>query len=78
MTIGQVSEPSYMKRARVKKHLIVLSDGELITVEARGREWLNRINPRGFAPVFDWFTFFDMFWHDPLAQLKSAIEGDRP
>lgn len=76
MTIGEVSERFDMTRAAVKKHLTVLSDGGLITVEPRGRERINRINPHGLAPVLSWFELFDHFWNDRLAALKTAIEKD--
>ncbi len=74
MTIAQVAQNFDMFRAAVKKHLSVLSDGGLITVQARGREKINTLNPQGFAPVLDWLTFFDQFWDDRLADLKAAIE----
>lgn len=76
MTIAQVSDRFDMTRAAVKKHLTVLGDGGLITVEPRGRERINRINPTGLAPVLSWFEIFDHFWDDRLAALKSAIEKD--
>lgn len=77
-TIAQVAGDFDMTRAAVKKHLTVLSDGGLITVKPRGRERLNRLNPQGFAPVRDWLSFFDQFWDDRLADLKSAIEKENP
>ena len=75
-TIAEVAENFDMTRAAVKKHLSVLSDGGLITVEPRGRERINQINPLGMAPVMDWFTYFDVFWDDRLTALKDAIEKD--
>lgn len=77
MTIGEVSQNFDMTRAAVKKHLTALSDGGLITVQPRGRERINRINPLGFAPVLDWLSFFDAFWDDRLSALKTAIEKDK-
>ena len=76
MTIGDVTDRFDMTRAAVKKHLTVLSDGGLITVEARGRERINRINPAGFAPLLSWLEYFDQFWDDRLSALKTAIEKD--
>ncbi len=75
-TIAEVAGDFDMTRAAVKKHLTVLSDGGLITVTPRGRERLNRLNPKGFAPVRDWLSFFDQFWDDRLDALKTAIEED--
>lgn len=76
LTIAQVSDNFDMTRAAVKKHLTVLSDGGLITVRTRGREKVNALNPDGFAPIRDWLSFFDQFWDDRLADLKSTIEKD--
>ena len=76
MTIAEVAENFDMTRAAVKKHLTVLSDGGLITVRAQGRERINTLNPDGMAPLRDWLGFFDAFWDDRLAALKSAIEKD--
>lgn len=74
MTIGQLTNQFEMTRAAVKKHLTVLSDGSLITVEAKGRERINRLEPKGMVPVLDWLSYFDQFWDDRLADLKEAIE----
>ncbi|WP_299982485.1 helix-turn-helix transcriptional regulator [uncultured Ruegeria sp.] len=76
MTIAQLTTRFDMTRAAVKKHLTVLSDGGLITVEAKGRERINRLEPRGMAPVLDWLSYFDRFWDDRLAKLKKTIEGN--
>lgn len=76
LTIADVAGNFDMTRAAVKKHLTVLSDGGLITVETRGRERINHLNPAGLAPVLNWLEFFDAFWDDKLSALKSAIEKD--
>ena len=76
MTIAEVSGNFDMTRAAVKKHLTILSDGGLITVNPRGRERVNAINPMGLSPILDWLSFFDAFWDEKLSDLKSAIEKD--
>lgn len=76
MTIGQLTDQFDMTRAAVKKHLTVLSDGGLITVTAKGRERFNSLNPQGMAPVLSWLEYFDTYWDDHLAALKTAIEKD--
>ena len=74
MTIAQLTDRFDMTRAAVKKHLTVLSDGGLITVEVRGRERINRLEPKGMAPVLDWLSYFDQFWDERLNSLKEAVE----
>lgn len=76
MTIGQLTDQFDMTRAAVKKHLTVLSDGGLITVTPKGRERINSLNPKGMAPVLSWLEYFDTFWDERLAALKTAIEKD--
>ena len=76
MTIAQVSDHFDMTRAAVKKHLTVLQHGDLIRVRAKGRERINTLHADGIKPVFDWLSFFDQFWDDRLADLKSVIEKD--
>ncbi|WP_299672083.1 metalloregulator ArsR/SmtB family transcription factor [uncultured Roseobacter sp.] len=77
LTIAEVAENFDMTRAAVKKHLTVLSDGGLITTRTSGRERINALNPTGIDPVMDWLTYFDIFWDDRLAKLKTEIEKDR-
>ena len=74
MTIGQVCDQFEVTRGAIKKHLTILAEGNLIHVEARGRERINRLNPAGLKPVSEWLGFFDQFWDDRLGNLKSAIE----
>ena len=77
-TIAQLTRHFDMTCAAVKKHLTVLSDGELITTRAAGRERFNALNPDGFAPMRDWISFFDHFWDAQLTNLKDAIENIDP
>lgn len=74
MTLTQLTAQFDITRAAVKKHLTMLGDGGLVTVEPRGRERLHRLNPAGLAPVIDWLGWFDRYWDDRLGALKSAIE----
>ena len=73
-TIAQLTGRFDMTRAAVKKHLTVLSDGGLVTMESRGRECINRLSPSGLKPVLDWLSFFDQFWDQGLSRLKDNIE----
>lgn len=76
MTIAEVADNFDITRAAVKKHLSILQDGNLITVETAGRTRVNSLNRDGFAPVFDWLSYFDGFWNDRLGALQAAIEKD--
>ncbi|MHA1525382.1 MAG: ArsR/SmtB family transcription factor [Alphaproteobacteria bacterium] len=74
MTIAQVSDRFEMTRGAVKKHLIILEEGNLISVHTQGRERINRLEPSGLKSVSQWLNHFSKFWDDKLGNLQSAIE----
>lgn len=74
MTIAEVADNFDMTRAAVKKHLKILDEGNLITVQIDGRSRRNRFNPEGLKQISDWFSYFDAFWDSRLDKLKSEIE----
>jgi len=76
MTIAEVADNFDMTRAAVKKHLSILSEGNLISVQTEGRTRLNALNADGLKRLFDWFGYFDAFWDSRLDKLKSEIEKD--
>jgi len=77
-TIGELVSEFSMTRAAVKKHLDVLNKGQMVAVQARGRERINRLKPDGIKSVTDWLNYFDQFWDHKLAALKNVIESDLP
>ena len=76
MTIGEVADNFQMTRAAVKKHLTILNEGNLISVQVDGRSRLNTLNTDGLKQVFDWFGYFNTFWDNRLETLKTEIEKD--
>lgn len=76
MTIGEVAERFEITRAAVKKHLIILQEGRLISVQPRGRQRVNRLEPMALKRVSDWLTCFDRFWDERLSALQKAVEHD--
>lgn len=76
MTIGEVSGQFDMTRAAIKKHLIILEEGKLISVHSRGRERINKLEPLGLKSASEWLNYFNQFWDNKLGALKTAIEKD--
>jgi len=75
--IGEIVDAFDITRPAVAKHLAILKAGGLITVEEKGRERINRLNPHALKAAADWLGFFDRFWDDRLAKLKIAVEKDQ-
>tara|TARA_R110000751_G_scaffold271365_3_gene371416 strand:+ start:12302 stop:12649 length:348 start_codon:yes stop_codon:yes gene_type:complete len=74
MTIGEVTEHFSITRAAVKKHLTILEEGQLISVQASGRERINHLEPLGLKSVSDWINHFNQFWDERLLDLQRAVE----
>ncbi len=76
MTVAGVSEHFEMTRAAVKKHLVVLEEGHLISVRRQGRETINKLRPQALKSAQDWLNHFSDFWDTHLDNLKSAVEAE--
>ena len=76
MTIGELVDRFDITRSAVKKHLTILEEGQLISVHVKGRERINRLEPKRLKTTVDWFNYFDKFWDKNLDNLKKAIEND--
>ncbi len=72
--IAEIASAFEMTRPAVAKHLNVLREGGLISVEAQGRERINKLNPEGLKTAADWINYFDRFWDERLAKLKQLVE----
>jgi len=75
MTIGEVSDQFDITRGAIKKHLIILEEGNLISVHPSGRERINRLEPLGIKSAADWLNYFNQFWDSKLVALGDAIEN---
>lgn len=75
LCVSDIASQFQMSRPAVSKHLSQLEAADLIRVERRGREAINRLNPDGLETVAEWLNVFSAFWDDKLADLKSTVEG---
>ena len=75
--IGDIAAEFDMTRPAVAKHLAILKEGDLIKVEAMGRERINKLNPVALKKARDWLDHFNHFWDDRLAKLKEVVEENK-
>ncbi|WP_417481854.1 ArsR/SmtB family transcription factor [Maricaulis sp.] len=76
LRVGDIAAHFSMTRPAVAKHLAVLKSADVIRVSQAGRERINALNPAALKAASDWLNYFDHFWDDRLAALKSAVEAD--
>ena len=77
LSVGEVAERFDMTRPAVAKHLRILSDGGLISVETRGRSRINRLNAEPLKRAAEWLSVFERYWDDRLAALKHEVEKEK-
>ncbi len=73
MTLADITEHCAMTRAAVKKHLVVLEEGNLIHIRRQGRETISTLNGPALKPVTDWLGYFETYWDDRLSALSRTL-----
>jgi DNA-binding transcriptional ArsR family regulator len=74
MTIAEVADQFQITRGAVKKHLVILEQGGLISVHTNGRERVNQFEPDALHAAQQWLNYFAQFWDNRLASLKKSVE----
>ena len=78
-TLGQLCGRLAMSRQAVAKHLVILEDANLVACVWQGREKLHYLNPVPIHEIAErWIRKFEREQLSALAELKRALEGERP
>ena len=76
LTTGQIAEQFEFSRFAVMKHLAVLQQAGLMTVERRGRERWNHLNAVPIQQIYRrWIRPFETVPADRLLRLKRHVES---
>jgi DNA-binding transcriptional ArsR family regulator len=76
LSVTKVSGRFPMSRTAVSKHLSVLSDAGLVDHWKQGRETRYRLRPEPLQEVKEWLSFYERFWDNKIAALKTLVETD--
>jgi DNA-binding transcriptional ArsR family regulator len=78
MPVTHISSHFPMSRTAVSKHLRILSEANLVSVEKVGREKRYKLEPESLLELKQWLSFFEQFWDNKLSMLKHLVEnGER-
>jgi DNA-binding transcriptional ArsR family regulator len=58
----------------VSKHLAVLKEVGLVSIEKRGRQRFYRVNGEGIRTVHEWAGRFERFWTHQMTSIKERAE----
>lgn len=71
--LSDLAEPFKMSQTAVSKHVRVLSDAGLLTVEKRGRSRHCRLNAEPMKQATDWLSDYQAFWMHQFDNLALAL-----
>jgi len=74
MSVNAIASHFEMSRPGIAKHLSILKDGAIISVQARGRERVHSLRPERLKVITDWVEHYSNFWDAKLSDLKTTIE----
>jgi DNA-binding transcriptional ArsR family regulator len=75
MPVTAISRHFPMSRTAVSKHLRILSESKLVSVEKVGREKLYKLQPETLLELKEWLSFFEQFWDNKISMLQHFVEN---
>lgn len=72
--VGALVDALRLPQPAVSKHLGVLRQVGLVTVNHNGRQRLYRLNAEELKPVHDWVKHYERFWSEQLERIRQRAE----
>lgn len=73
-SVGELAEPHDVSLAAVSKHLHVLEDAGLVSMEKDGRVRRAHLDAAPLSAAFGWLTRYRVFWEDRFDALADHLE----
>lgn len=67
-----------MSRPAISQHLGILLAAGLVAQERQGRENRYRLVPESLRPVREWIAYYERFWDERFARLKTHLDSRKP
>lgn len=74
LSVNEIVERLGLKQPQVSKHLRVLKEVGLVSVQKSGRQRLYRLNSEELKPVYDWAQSFAHLWNERYDRLDVLLE----
>jgi DNA-binding transcriptional ArsR family regulator len=76
LPVTVISSHFPMSRTAVSKHLRILSESKLVSVENVGREKRYNLHAEALLELKQWLSFYEQFWDNKIDKLKHIVEND--
>lgn len=73
-SVNEIVARLNLSQPAVSKHLGVLRDVGLVSVDRQGQQRLYRLNPQELKAVHDWVKTFERFWTNQVDRIKERAE----
>ena len=73
LSINSVAEQFDISRPAISKHLKILEECDIISVEKQGRERYCTIQPKKLIPAFLWIDQYKQLWEDKLDNFENYL-----
>ncbi|WP_024770010.1 ArsR/SmtB family transcription factor [Aquimarina macrocephali] len=73
LTVNTVAQKFDVSRPAISKHLKILKECGIITINKQGRERLCQIQPRNLIPAFLWIEQYRNLWEDRLDSFENYL-----
>lgn len=78
MTAGAIAANFNTARPTVSKHLLILTECELLKQEQNGREIYYHLNPNKMKEIADFIEPFRKLWDDRFNKLEDIMKNYKP
>ncbi|WP_353719194.1 metalloregulator ArsR/SmtB family transcription factor [Dyadobacter sp. 676] len=78
LNLNNVADHFTISRPAVAKHIRILTECGLVTVQTRGRETFCQADLKGLKEVSDWANTYRKFWSDKLDALERFLDEEHP
>ena len=74
MTPNTVAERFDLSRQAISKHIKILTECGLLSLEIQGREYYYTIQPKKLAEVNDWLEPFRKMWDERFNKIETIMK----
>ena len=73
LTVNAVAKNFDISRPAISKHIRILKECGVITINKKGRERYCEIQPRNLMPVSDWIEQYRSLWEEKLDAFEQYL-----
>ena len=74
ITLNMISERFDVSRQAVRKHIKILQNAGLVSLEKQGREQHCKADLTPLKTIFQWVSLYEQFWGEKLVALGSYLD----